>query len=163
MLIVFCGLPGSGKSYLASLLAAKLNLAYLSTDIIRKDKVTANTYAFSNKQSVYDEMLSLAVQFLIQGNDVIVDGTFYKESIRLKFQKNIQILGYEMKFIHVFADEATIKKRLVKKRKYSDADYKVYQKIKKSFEPLKCPHLSINTGIERDVDSLDKILSYLKK
>ena len=161
MLIVFCGLPGSGKSYLASLLAAELKLDYLNTDILREKKSSEITYSHSNKFLVYENMLAFTIQLLSQGKDVIVDGTFYKKSLRDMFKNKAQNIGHLTKFIYVFADEETIKQRIVTKRKYSDADFEVYQKIKKSFDYLKCNHLSIDTGTEYESDSIKKIITFI--
>jgi len=161
MLIIFCGLPGSGKSYLASLLASKLKLNYLSTDIIRKKKSFEKAYTEDNKFIVYGNMLSQAVRILSQGKDLIVDGTFYKESLRNMFCREADSKGHSTKFIYVFAKEETIRKRLQVKRKYSEADFAIYIKVKKSFDPLKGDYLLINSEEEDEGNTIKKIISYI--
>jgi hypothetical protein len=53
------------------------------------------------------------------------------------------------------SDERTINQRLKKKRRYSDADFSVYKKIKSEFEPINLEHLILAT----DKLSLDEMIA----
>ena len=56
MLIIICGLPGTGKTFIAKKLAPKINAEHLSTDRIRKELFPEPTYSEDEKNKVYVEM-----------------------------------------------------------------------------------------------------------
>jgi len=49
MIIIVCGLPGSGKSFFAHRLAAKLDALHISSDKTRKEMKTLGHYTFTDK------------------------------------------------------------------------------------------------------------------
>lgn len=85
LLLLVCGLSGTGKSTIAQALAERLGIESLQTDAFRQDLVnrdklpesTSNAkYSADNRQHVYDVMFSTAEQLLAQHSSVILDGTF---------------------------------------------------------------------------------------
>lgn len=153
------GLPGSGKSYFSSRLAQKINAEYLNSDKIRKDLFPVRTYSESEKNAVYKALLEKMQEATDKGKDVVVDATFYKNEIRDKFISNIK---EKVNFIEVWADEEIIRKRLKKKRRYSEADFQVYEFIKQQWEPLKHPHLKLKSTNDNINDMLQKAFNSLK-
>lgn len=154
------GLPGSGKSYFAQRLATTINADYINSDRVRKTMMSKRTYSTKEKLLVYDEMLKqmqLAVQ---QKKDIVLDGTFYRHSIRKKFIQKARRAG-GIVFIEIRANESFIQERLQQKREDSEADLKVYQIIKAQWEPLEESHLIIQSTNENITSMLHTAIDYL--
>ena len=128
------GLPGSGKSYFANALTEKIGGVYLNSDIIRDQLGLRGQYDQVSKNLVYQALLDRSKAHLTTGKTVIVDSTFYLEKLRRDFLDIARQLDIPSRIINIKAAEATIRKRLQKKRTYSEADWEVYQKIKNAFE-----------------------------
>jgi predicted kinase len=159
MIIVVFGLPGSGKSFFASALAKKLNTGYLNSDQLRRNMFTKRTYSTEEKMAVYDTM-RLAMKVAIRNKaNLVLDGTFYKESLRKQFQHESK---ERLWFIEVIADESTIRSRLMKPRAYSEADFEVYKKLKSEWEPMKQPHLIIQSTNDNIEEMLKEAEDYLQ-
>src|SRR5687768_18164345 len=107
MVIVVMGLPGSGKSFFAQRLATALDAEYINSDRIRKVMLSARTYSDNEKLSVYDEMLKQMQMAVKQKKDIVLDGSFYKHSIRRKFIQKARRTG-GINFIEVRAAEPLI-------------------------------------------------------
>ncbi len=145
MLIIVCGLPGSGKSYFASNFAQQLDAKYLNSDRERKVLTQQPSYQSSSKELVYDVLLDKTTKAIHQGSNILVDATFYKKSLRQKFLHIAQAAKQAAYLIEIIADDPTTRKRLALKRKYSDADYAVHQRVKAVFEPIQADHLVLKS------------------
>ena len=163
MVIVVFGLPGSGKSYFASRLAKKIKAWYVNSDGLRKDLIPNRTYSSKEKLSVYQTMLDMMIVAIGEHQTMVIDGTFYKESIRDMFVEQARSQEQEIIFIEVEAAEEVIKERLSKPRIDSEADFSVYQKIKRDFQPLVIPHLTLRSGTDNIDAMLKQALDHLKK
>ena len=154
MVVVVFGLPGSGKSFLAKKLAVEIGASYLGTDLIRGELNQVRDYSFIGRKKVYEQMMHMARGKLDAGEDIVLDGTFYLESLR---QLITEILGEDVEicYIEVIASEELIKKRTEVERQDSDADFQVYQELKQTYEPLKEPHLKLMSSD----DNIDHMLS----
>jgi len=153
-LILVCGLPGSGKSFFAQHLSDKIQAAYLSSDVYRKELYPNHrTYSEKEKQSVYDALLSSTETNLIHHTSVVLDATFYKNSLRLPFYKLAKQLNCPCSIIYISADEELIKERTSKVRADSEADYSVYLKLKDAYEAIDKPHLTLEST-NKNIDAL---------
>src|SRR5438876_6492119 len=89
MLIVVMGLPGSGKTSLASALADRLGLVHLSSDVVRKEltgtPLTQRPPTEEFRRDLYSPMLTRrtyavmrrrAARALRQGRSVVLDATY---------------------------------------------------------------------------------------
>ncbi len=158
---MIAGLPGSGKSYFAEQLAAHLEAVYISSDQVRQAAQALGKYTYQDKLKIYEEMVRLAGNSLKEKEIVIVDATFYQQSVRNLFFTLAKDLVVPVFFIEVFADEALIKERLKNPRKYSEADFKVYEKIKEDFEPIAEPHLKLQSNDENIETMLNIAIQYI--
>ncbi len=161
MLIIIYGLPATGKTTIAKELSKKINAEHLDTDMIRKYLIEKPKYTYEEKMLIY-KTLMLLTKYLLKYTNVIVSGTFYKESIRDEFVGIAKELNRKYFLIECYASEDIIKERMKSSREYSDADFNVYLKIKGEYEDTKYNRLRINT--EEDVEkNVEKILEYIYK
>jgi len=162
MVIAVCGLPGSGKSYFASHLASKLNFNVISSDKIRRSFITKRSYTSHEKLFIYDIMLNKMEAALGRKEGVVLDATFYKKEVRAKFIKTADKLKTKIIFINIKADKSITEERLSKKRKYSEADYKVFLKIVKEFESLEIDHLTLHSTQDNIEEMLSEAQNYIQ-
>lgn len=162
MIVIVFGLPGSGKSYFAEQLAAKLDAKRLSTDELRKKRFPEPQYSQNEKMQVYG-MLIQAVRLNLKDNSILIlDGTFYKKEIRETFAWTAQRLGDDLKYIEVRADEDLIKERTSQQREDSDANYQAYLTVKEGFEPMRDTHLVLKSTDGNIDEMLDRAVHYLE-
>ncbi len=150
-MILTCGLPGSGKSYLARQIAAPLRASILHSDVQRKTQagITPKRHAPAGyeqglytpeaKRSTYRALLGRAVEQLEAGHSVIVDASFARREYRRPFLDAATRLGRPCVVLHVRASEEEIRRRMElrsrDKRAVSDADFEIYRREKEAFEP----------------------------
>lgn len=163
MIIVVFGLPGSGKSYFAEKLSGRLMAVHINSDQVRNTMDSRGKYSFRDKSMVYHVMADKVSACIREGKDVVVDGTFYKRDMITIFQELAHSQLCPINFIKIEAEEALVKKRLSKPRKDSEADYAVYLKIKKEFEPPEVSYVTIRSGTDNIDSMLDSALGYISE
>ena len=151
--ILVSGLPGSGKTFFAKRFAPAIGAAYFSTDIMRKTLTPERTYSPMEKATVYTAMMERMDHSLRAGQTVVLDATFYKEDMRADFVKAAHAVNSKVLFIEVRANKSVVRDRLSQVREDSDADYKVYLKLRDLYEPIKEPHLVLHSD-KNDVEEL---------
>jgi aminoglycoside phosphotransferase family enzyme/predicted kinase len=150
-MILTCGLPACGKSWLARHLAGPLRAAVLHSDVRRKrlsgiaptarrrEAYGEGLYAPEMKAATYRSLLDDALASLRAGHSVIVDATFSKREYRAPFAEAAARLGLSCYVLHVSAPEAVIRERLERReldaREASDANLDVYLGAVAAFEP----------------------------
>jgi hypothetical protein len=151
-LVIFCGLMGSGKSYLSERLAARTGIERVSSDIVRKqifsldeqeqrlDKFGQGIYSSKAKQRVYRELLRKADRLMEKGSWAILDASFIDGGVREEAFELAQQHDAKFLIIHCVAPEKTIKQRLQarihKKGEPSDGRWELYQDQKEKFDPI---------------------------
>ncbi|MEZ5044558.1 MAG: ATP-binding protein [Saprospiraceae bacterium] len=140
MIILVAGLPGSGKTTFAEALADSLGASHFNTDKIRIALGKTGQYDNATKILVYEQLLAQIRKVLKKKQSVIVDATFYKKALRQPYIALAHQFVTPIKYIEIKASEAVIQQRMQSKRKYSEADFEVYQNIKKQYEPITEPH-----------------------
>ncbi len=148
MLIIVCGLPGSGKTTLAEALSRRYGAVHISSDIIRKRMFAKPAYTDEEKTEVYLAMASEAGKSLREGRDVVADATFQREAERTRFEETARAAGTGCFVILCTLDEGKTRARMRNRGSGgpSDADFQVYLKLKASFEPISGPHLVLDTS-----------------
>lgn len=149
MLIIVCGLPGSGKTTLARELAGRVHAVHFSSDALRKKALAKPTYSEDEKMLIYDELARMAAASLAEGKDVIVDATYYSRMQRERMRKVAQDAGAKSFTLLCVLSEEETRRRLSRRKPggISDADFGVYLKIRMVFEPLDEPHLEVDGSI----------------
>jgi predicted kinase len=161
MIILVSGLPGSGKSYFAEKLAARIGAAYLNSDQVRIAMQASGKYTLEDKLSVYRQMAMETQKLINEKKKVVVDATFYRQDIRDLFFKLTENKRIPIRIINVTANEALIRERLKKPRKYSEADFAVYEKIRDEFEAITAPHLTLQSTDSNITSLLNKAIQYI--
>ena len=154
ILILVCGLPGSGKSFFSKQLSKKIGVSHFNSDIIRKQLFPkARTYSDTEKKMVYESLITQAKMCLKKGESVIIDATFYKNSLRTPFYDIASQLNMGLKIIYIHAEESLVKKRTSKQRLDSEADYTIYLNMKDTFEPIEKKYLAVQST-DNNIDFL---------
>ena len=163
MIILVYGLPGTGKSFFAQLLAKKLNAVHLSEDMIR-DKLNAKgVNDESTQQQIYNELYKQIMIELREKHEVIVEGVFIK-SIRREMVKNIAVeIDEPIYLIELRADESTVKKRLRKTRRHNNIGFEQYKLMEQEFEPESDHHLVLLTDEEPVEDRVARAIRFIKE
>ena len=162
MLIIISGLPASGKSYFAKALCRKIAAYHINTDIIREEMNFRGKYAPEYKAAVYQEMLARVKETITAGKVVVVDGTFLKADNRRSFYELAEQMEVPFYVIAIRAQETTIKARMQTKRRYSEADFEVYLKLKEQLEEIKRKHLILWSDRLPLEQMLERSLEYLQ-
>lgn len=146
MLVLTCGLPGSGKSYVGRHLAAVLGGKIHRADEVRKelaglgptDRGGAEMYTAEMSARTYAEVLARCEGDLRAGRHAIADATFRTRANRAALVELARRMGVPIRIVHAYADEAETRKRLAARAASntdaSDADWAVYQSMAVSFE-----------------------------
>ncbi|HPK53999.1 MAG TPA: AAA family ATPase [Smithellaceae bacterium] len=153
VLILTAGLMGSGKSYQARHLAARLGAQIIRTDVLRKTllniKPTEQHYVgFSQgiyspdiSRRTYDKAYEMAASCIESGLSVIIDASFKKSSERENAIKLARKLNIPCYLVECICREEIVKKRLDKrvqdKNNASDGRWEIFLEQKNDFDEIK--------------------------
>jgi predicted kinase len=165
MLVVFRGLPGTGKSHLVSALVGKRpGLLVLSRDSLRASIVPSPTFQADEKDLVDDLIVSMAGFLLRRGRDVVIDGMALSSASRVEeFVHAARSQGAELRIVQCECSEKTALARIARDggaHPAGDRGESLYHETRKRFQPIAHPHLTLDT--DRDTaDILGQLLDYL--
>lgn len=143
-LILISGLPASGKSTLASAIATSLGVVHFNSDTVRKELSSMGKYTDGDKDFVYQVLLDSCGQALLAGRTVVADATFTYRHWRRAFEKMALLTGASTYWVLMTSGDEVVKTRMKSSRPFnSEADYHVYQYLKKKFEPFEGTCLSL--------------------
>lgn len=142
-LILSCGLPGSGKSFIAEKLRRCIDSDWHRSDEIRKElaphAAPADLYSRDSSTNTYAELLRRCESSLNNDITALADANFRDPATRAPFLALAKRLGVPILILHAHADEATTRQRLAARSAAgtdpSDADWAVYLKLRDSFFP----------------------------
>ena len=124
VLLLVCGLSGSGKTWLARQLAERLLAVHVRSDVERKRRagldalarsrsgVAAGLYSSGMSAQVYDDLARAAEDILSGGFTAIIDATFLRREQRTRFAQLGGCLGAVVRLIHCEAPVHTLRARI---------------------------------------------------
>ncbi|MBI5304877.1 MAG: AAA family ATPase [Chloroflexi bacterium] len=167
VLFVFSGLPGTGKSFLARSLAERLPSVIVQSDFVRKTLVGIPTYSAAESAFIHQVSHAVIARLLARGCRVISDATNLAEWHREKLYRVAADTHAQLVVVRTVAPDAVIRARLSQRigerdpRDFSDADWNVYEMLQRELEPVRAPHLVVDTSGDLDA-ALAKILRAIR-
>lgn len=146
------GLTGTGKSAIAQELARRWDLAYVSSDITRKQLAglapterrevpfSSDIYSPAFSRRTYEAMFEQAAGLLRSGRSVALDATFSRQGERARAQALAAQLGADLWLIECMLPESVAKQRLDARARegagVSDGRWEIYEAQKARWEPV---------------------------
>lgn len=176
-IVLFCGLPLSGKSALAKELASRLRLPFIDIDDIRHS-LFQNPPEEMEPEKDREQMvvsyraLFLMTEYLIKlGHSLVITATFSREWHHQKIISISERNSVPIKAIYCFASDEAIKERLIQREINKDSfstcrTWEHYLADKARYKLLlPLPLLKIDTSqsIEAIEKNLERLISFLKK
>lgn len=156
VLVMLCGLPGTGKSTLARELAPRLPAVVVESDQVRRRLYNPPSYSPEESQQVHRVCHILMGWFLNHYYHVIYDATNLYEHHRQLVVRLAARNAARLIVVEVTAVDEAIRQRLVPRRQYdlaadppegySDADWEVYLRMRRRAEPIQHEHISLDTS-----------------
>ena len=149
---VLSGLPGSGKTTFARNLAARVPLAILESDALRKALFTQPSYSANDSRRLFGAIHQLAYELLLDGISVLIDATNLRESNRTELYGLAERADARLFLVCVEAPREVIRERLERRALHPDpqeasaADWRVYRRMAPTAEPILRPHLTVDTS-----------------
>jgi predicted kinase len=172
VLVMVCGLPGTGKTTLARRLAQRWPAVIIESDRIRQTLFVPPTYTAEESRQVHQVCHILTGWYLRRHSDR--DGKLYQHHV---IYDATNLYEYHRRLVHhlaeryearlvvaeVIARDEVVRQRLAPRGRqdmaelYSDANWDVYQRMRQRAEPIQDEHITVDTsdvGIELAVEQV---------
>lgn len=146
-LVLVGGLPGTGKSTLARGLAERAGFTVIRADLIRKElagidpgqdsasEFEEGIYTPAWTERTYAECLRRVESRLFEGERVLVDATFRRETDRRMFLETAERCGVDSLLLLCRAAPEVVRARIERRRAdASDAEWSTYQQAARQWE-----------------------------
>ena len=165
MLIVFRGLPGTGKSHLVRLLvAARQSLLVLDRDSIRAGLIAHPDFGVEEKALIDDLIIAMAGFLLGRGRHVVIDGMALSSESRLRELADMaRTHGTACRIVECTCSERTALHRIAMDgsgHPAGDRSEKLYHEVKARYARVDLPCLSIDTE-NSAAGNIEAILDYI--
>jgi predicted kinase len=171
MLIAMAGLPGTGKSTLARMLAGRLLAFVLDKDVVRAALFHPAAIEYSTRQDDFCVTVMLhTVEYLLDrdpARHVILDGRTFSRRYQVQDVRAFaRRLGTPCAFIECVCSDETVRRRLEcdiaeGRHPAQNRTYEMYLSVKARAEPIAGPKLVVNT--EGDLERcVQRCLEYIQ-
>lgn len=169
-LVITVGLVGTGKSAIAHVLAQRLGLTLISSDVTRKKLagISPEEHRFENfsdgiyspefNLKTYNALYTQARDILAKGGSAVIDAAFLKHEERVRAREIAAETGGEFYVIECTLPESVARERLEKRLELSsvsDGRWEIYLPQKLKFEPVNevpdTKHIVIDTSSPVDI------------
>jgi predicted kinase len=146
------GPPGTGKSRLARRLGSALHAQVVESDRVRKQLFAEPRYTGSEHAAVYGWCHTVLRSALLVGRSVIFDATNLEERVRRRVYDIVDDCDAGLEIIWVTCPPHVVQERMLRRQQrldeddVSDADWLVYLALRRKAEPIRRPHVVINTA-----------------
>jgi predicted kinase len=167
VLVIFRGLPGTGKTTLARLLVQRRPaLLVLSRDVIRRALIHAPSYSPEEKELVDALIASMSGFLLDRGRDVVIDGMALSSAagvdrlVRVAAARNVParivecVCRQETALARIRGDEG--------RHPAADRGEALYFSVKARFQPAAYPVLTVDTDREASL-AVNDLVEYLDR
>lgn len=183
ILILTCGLTGTGKSTIAAAIAERLGAALIRSDVLRKEIAGISShhddkagfgegiYSEDYFERTYNLLFEKGRLLLEKGKLVILDASFKKKRYRLEARRIAEDMGTPFLLIECICSDEEARRRLdirnADKSDISDGRWEIYVAQKADFETVdeisESEHLTLNTdeGLESSLHMVMKKLEAL--
>ncbi len=167
MLLVFRGLPGTGKSSLVQrLVRSRPDFLVLSRDSLRAGIVPCPTFTPDEKALVDDLIIAMAGFLLGRGRNVVIDGMALSSAVRVnELVHAAESHRTGVRIVECVCSEATALARIRQDKgshPAGDRGEALYFDVKARFEPIAQPCLVVDT--EKDpAHAIAEILDYISE
>ncbi len=166
MLVVFRGLPGTGKSYLVrKLVDARPDFLILSRDALRSSILPRPTFSEPEKGLIDDLIVEASGFLLRRGRRVVIDGMALSSAQRVgSFVRAASAAGSPWRIIECECSEQTALVRLTTDagaHPAGDRGHALYAAVRQRFASVDYPVLRVDTD-DDTAANLGRILAYLE-
>ena len=166
MLVIFRGLPGTGKSHLVRRLTTRRpDLLVLSRDVLRAALIAHPTFREDEKTLIDDMIVSMASFLLGRGREVAIDGMALSSARRVAgLWEAAATCGVEARIVECVCREETALSRLGRDtggHPAGDRGAKLYHEVKTRYQTVPYPSLVVDTDKDTD-ENLARILSFIE-
>ncbi|MBI4236078.1 MAG: ATP-binding protein [Chloroflexi bacterium] len=150
--ILVSGLPGTGKSYFSRRLAEEVPLAVLETDSLRRVLFPTPAYSARESDRLFQAVHELLADLLRRRISVVLDATNLVERHREILYSIGEAASAHLIIVRTEATPSTVRERLEgrgtspEREDGSEADWRVYQRMRPSQERIRRNHLRVNTA-----------------
>jgi aminoglycoside phosphotransferase family enzyme/predicted kinase len=183
MLVITCGLAGTGKSTIARGVARAIDAAVLRSDVVRKEiegidpqtpvaeDYRAGLYAPEKTDRTYEALFSEARRELMTGRSVVLDASFIRRNHRRAAARLARECGAQFACVEITARDEAIRQRLSGRmrrgRDPSDARWDIYLQQKRRFQrPTEVPPerlIAVENSASRGKKDISAVLAALRK
>jgi predicted kinase len=152
MLILMAGLPGTGKSTLSRVLAAKLGATVIDKDQVRAALFSPPDIEYSTEQDDFCMAVMLKVAgYLFRKNPariVFLDGRTFSQTYQLKRATGFaEAISQPWRILECTCSESTAQRRLTENPNHvaANRNFDLYLRVKSRFEEITFPKTVIDT------------------
>ena len=155
-LVMFSGLPGTGKSHFARSLVACAPMMVLESDHLRKSLIPQPVYTPDEHAKVFSAAHLLIEEFLQQGWRVLFEATNLTDNFRQPVYAIAERTASPIAIVRFTAPPGVVRKRLEGRiarrdpQDNSDAGWDVYCKMRPYEQPIARAHITVDSSAPAD-------------
>lgn len=150
LVVGLCGLPGAGKSRLASPLAERLDMRLVDRDAIRRAQFPLCAYSPAEKRAANEAVLAAAGANCRLGFSSLVDGmTFAARGERWRFRDELSRQGADFYVLHLDCPADQARRRIAAQETHAAGDREpgLVDEVAARFEPLEGEGLRLDATL----------------